>query len=356
MRDWMSRSNERKDGRPPEGRPSRKLFQYLENGKPRQMKAPYARRISGLIAALWLCCAQAQAQAQAQAVDMCAPSEATDPQPLHINGSKPFVYKTVNGTDLRLHVFRSAGNKAGARSPAALFFFGGGWLFGDIRRFQTQATHLALHGMVTVLVDYRVKCRHESTIMDSVADAKSAMRWVREHAEELGVDPARIAAVGSSAGGQLAAATALVTGFDDPADKKTDPRPNALILYNPGLDLASPSAITSITAMVGKESADHGRELSPIDHLDHRLPPTIIFQGTADKLVSPATAKNFCARAKALKSQCELVTYPGAPHGFAEVWLGLEDASLGVKTEIWQEDTSHRAEAFLTGLGWLPRR
>ena len=296
--------------------------------------------------------------ALASAEDLCAPSEATDPQPLHINGSKPFIYKTIGDADLRLHVFSSAAHKPGDRSPAVVFFYGGGWVFGDIRRYQTQATHLALRGLVTVLVDYRVKCRHgaTTTIMDEVADAKSAMRWVRGHANELGVDPSRIAAVGSSAGGQLAAATALLTDFDDPADPHIDPRPNALVLYNPGLDLASPAAIRVMTRVWGNAIADHLRDLSPMDHLDHGLPPTIIFQGTADKTVSPATDQDFCRRARALKAQCEVVLYPGAPHGFTEVWLGLDDPSNFPKTEFWAADTSRRTDAFLTKLGWLPAR
>jgi acetyl esterase len=315
------------------------------------MKAGHLRRIVGALVGLWLCCSHAPAWAQ----DLCAASEATDPQPLHINGSTPFVYKTIGGADLRLHVFSPAGRPPGAKSSAAVFFFGGGWIFGDIRRFQAQATHLALRGMVTVLVDYRVKCRHGSTILDEVSDAKSAMRWVRGHAGELGIDPSRIAAVGSSAGGQLAAAMALVPGFDDPGDSKIDAKPNALVLYNPALDLTSKAAVGTIAGFVGKEVAEGARAASPIDHLDHGLPPTIIFQGAADKLVAPATAERFCARARALKSQCELVSYPGAPHGFAEVWLGLEDASLASKTEAWQLDTSRRTDTFLTKLGWLPK-
>jgi acetyl esterase len=309
--------------------------------------------ISGAIAGLLLWCTPPTASAQ----DLCAPSEATDPQPQHINGSKTFTYKTIGDVNLRLYVFNSADHKPGYKAPAAVFFYGGGFLFGDIRRFQTQATHLALRGMVTVLVDYRVKCRHGSTIMDSVTDGKSAMRWVRGHADEFGIDPSRIAAVGSSAGGLMAAADALVSDFDDPNDDKTiDPRPNALILYNPATAMASPAVIHNLTTNWGQAVADHARDFSPMEHLDRGLPPTIIFAGTADKGISPATQNDFCRRARALKAQCEVVLYPGAPHGFTEIWLGLDDPANFPKTEYWAADTSRRTDAFLTKLGWLPAR
>ncbi|HET9160833.1 MAG TPA: alpha/beta hydrolase [Caulobacteraceae bacterium] len=311
------------------------------------------RWVIGAVAGAFLSGAPALASAQ----DLCAPSEATDPQPLHINGAKTFVYKTVGGADLRLYVFNSAAHKPSVRAPAVVFFFGGGFFFGDIRRYQTQATHLALRGLVTVLADYRVKCRHGSTIMDSVSDGKSAMRWVRGHADEFGIDPTRIAAVGSSSGALMAAADALVSDFDDPGDMKTDARPNALILYNPALAMTSPTVIRNLTNNWGKAVADRAPDFSPIDHLSRALPPTIIFQGTADKGVSPATVKDFCARARALKApQCEVVLYPGAPHGFSEIWLGLDDPANFPKTEYWAADTSRRTDAFLTKLGWLPRR
>ena len=66
------------------------------------------------------------------------------------------------------------------------------------------------------------------------ADAKSALRYVRAHATELGIDPQRIAAAGGSAGGHLAAFTALVDGLDDPQDDlAVSCKPNALVLFNP---------------------------------------------------------------------------------------------------------------------------
>ena len=316
------------------------------------MGCGFWRSVPVILAGMWLSGVPAHAAAE----DLCGPpSEATDPQPLHINGSKPFVYKTIGTTELRLHVFSSAAHKPGDGSPAVVFFFGGGWLFGDIRRFQTQATHLALRGLVTVLVDYRVKCRHGSTILDSIADGKSALRWVRGHANELGVDPARIAASGSSSGGTISAATALVTELNDPNDdQKIDPRPNALILYNPALTM-TPIVVNNLNTKFGKAVADQARDIFPVDHLDRGLPPTIIFAGTADKGISPATQNDFCRRARALKARCEVVLYPGAPHGFTEIWLGLEDPANFPRTEYWAADTSRRTDAFLTRLGWLPQ-
>ncbi len=76
-------------------------------------------------------------------------------------------------------------------------------------------------------------------------DTKSAMRWVRSHAAELGIDPERIAASGGSAGGHLAAFASMVEGIDDPADDlKVSPRGNALVLFNP--------VLTTVRTMAGE--------------------------------------------------------------------------------------------------------
>ena len=73
----------------------------------------------------------------------------------------------------------------------------------------------------------------------------------------------------------------------------------------------------------------------------------------------------FCRRAKALSATCDIVYYPGAPHGFTEVWIPLDDetwsalgknAALRANSERWAADTSRRTDAFLTQLGWLPKR
>lgn len=319
------------------------------------MKPTYIRLLRSALIGILLCAVGQPALAQEFMQQYCVPSEAADPQALHINGAKPFIYKTVDDVALRLHVFNSAARRPGEKAPAVIFYFGGGWIIGDIRRFQTQATHLALRGIVTILVDYRVKCRHGSSMMDSVADAKSAMRWVHEHAGDFGIDTKRIAAVGSSAGAHLALATALYPDAVTATKKQQmDSRPNALILYNPALDTSSPEVVQNIARYVGREDAERGRAFSPIEHLDKGLPPTIIFQGTADTSTPSKKAEIFCEQAKKRGAPCEVVLYPGAPHGFTEIWMGLEDPAVGVKAEYWAADTSRRTDAFLAALGWLP--
>ena len=120
------------------------------------------------------------------------------------------LYKTAGDVELRLHIFRPSGNAPQAKSPAIVFFFGGGFLKGDPSQFYGQSHHLAERGMVAISAEYRVKSIHGTDSTTCVRDAKSAMRWVRSHAEELGIDPDRIAAGGGSAGGFLAAATATI--------------------------------------------------------------------------------------------------------------------------------------------------
>ena len=119
--------------------------------------------------------------------------------------------------------------------PAAVFFYGGAWNRGTVTQFEQQAKYLASRGMVTFVADYRVKSRQKVAPDACVADAKSAVRWVRTHAERLGIDPERIAAGGGSAGGHIAAAAGMCDGLDDTAeaDSTISSKPNALLLFNP---------------------------------------------------------------------------------------------------------------------------
>src|SRR5262249_17995973 len=107
---------------------------------------------------------------------------------------KGFTYKKTKQTDLDMIVHFPPGWKATDKRPGIVFFFAGAWENGPIKASDPQAQSLASRGMVTARADYRVKSRHGVTPKECVEDARSAVRWFRQHAAELGVDPDRIVA------------------------------------------------------------------------------------------------------------------------------------------------------------------
>ncbi len=235
--------------------------------------------------------------------------------------------KTVGDVKLNIYIFEPAGHKPSDRTPAIIFFFGGGWTSGSPVQFQAHCQYLASRGMVAMAADYRVASRHRVTAKDCVADAKSAVRWVRANAQRLGIDPNRIAAGGGSAGGHLAACTGTIAEFDEPGEDRTvSSVPNALVLFNPAVVLA-----TEGITLTGKEAklADSDRvtrlaermgvepiKLSPYHHVKPGVPPTIIFHGTADPTVPFQTVELFTQAMTKVGNVCRLVPAEGRTHGF----------------------------------------
>lgn len=222
----------------------------------------------------------------------------------------PHLYKTVGDVKLLLYIFQPDRTRSKEPRPAAVFFFGGSWNGGSVTQFQEHASYLASRGMVGVLADYRVKSRHRTTPFECVKDGKSAVRFLRQHAAQLGIDPNRIAAGGGSAGGHVAAATATVPGLEeDDEDHSISARPNALLLFNPVFDNGPDGyGYDRVKARY--------REISPLHNLRKGVPPTVVFLGTRDRLVPVKTARAYKQKMAKLGSRCELFLYEGQPHGF----------------------------------------
>jgi len=217
------------------------------------------------------------------------------------------VYKTTPQGELRLHVFQCS---PGNHRAAIVFFFGGGWVNGNAQQFFHHCRHLAAQGMVAISAEYRVRNRHGTTPFECVADGKSAIRYVRAHATELGIDPDRIAAGGGSAGGHVAACTATIVAYDEPKeDSSVSSRPNALVLFNPVAD-------TTKLGYGANRFSDDPTVLSPAHHVTSGLPPTIIFHGTADTTVPFENVERFCREMRETGNECTLVPFAGKKHGF----------------------------------------
>jgi len=269
--------------------------------------------------------------------------------PKTLPGSRAEIYKTIGEVKLPIHIFDPQNHKAGDKRPAIVFFFGGGWNNGSPQQFEKQCAYLASRGMVAMTVEYRVKSRHGVKALSCFSDAKSSIRWVRQNAHRLGVDPNRVAAGGGSAGGHLAAALGTVSAFDEPTeDASISAVPDALVLFNPGLVLAQVEGyeVKDAEKLAGLESrmGVPPIQLSPYHNLDSDLPPTIIFHGTKDTTVPYDTVELFTEQANKKGNAVELVSYEGKGHGFFNFKKQGNPAFT---------DTLKKMDAFLVSLGYL---
>lgn len=279
----------------------------------------------------------------------CTYSYAQRSYPPDIKGAEVYTYKVVNDVNLKLWVFNPPKHEATHNIPAIIFFFGGGWNAGSPSQFVHHCEYLAARGIVAMVADYRVYSRNNVRVNKCVADAKSAIRWIREHATELGVDSTRIIAGGGSAGGHLAASTACLPYFDEPSENLSiSSKPNALVLFNPALvippiDVGTDEYLKNIQNLEARLGAKP-ESMSPYHHIKKGLPPTIIFHGTDDQTVPFKTVELFAEKMKEMGNECTLVAYQNEQHGFFNYGRKANGAFI---------DSVNRMDQFLVSLGYL---
>lgn len=245
------------------------------------------------------------------------------------------VYKTTPQGELKLHFALPTDWKPTDKRPAIVFFFGGGWKSGSYTQFVAQSDYFASRGMVAASADYRIESIHHTTPDKCVEDAKSAVRYLRQHAAELGIEPDKVIASGGSAGGHIAACTALVDAFDAESDDKSiSAKPNAMVLFNPALN------IDELAAQRGaaQEAKTKAEAITPNRFIKAGVPPAIMFFGSDDALIQGA--RGYLAKAKPLELKAELWVADGQAHGF-------------FNRAPWSHVTAHKADEFLTSLGYL---
>lgn len=223
------------------------------------------------------------------------PLEASNPE------NTEWVYKKVNGKELKMSVFLPDNySNSEKHFPCIVFFHGGSWRVGEQSWQFPDCEYWSKRGMIVVSVDYRLKKRDSVEVpLECVKDAKSAVRFLRKHEEELKVDTEKIVCAGSSAGGQLAAATAMIRApksNDDVYDLSISCIPNALVLYNPYFKCAD--------------------WLSPSHNVVEDLPPCIVFSGGEDPVVNKEKMLAFNKSLKAKENITELFIGKKGKHGF----------------------------------------
>lgn len=221
------------------------------------------------------------------------------------------IYKPIDDINLKMQVFEPEGLKATDKRPAIVFFFGGGWETGTPKQFYQQARAFADLGIVAFSADYRIKSRNQATPFECVKDAKSAVRWIREHAAELGVDPDRIIASGGSAGGHIAGCTGVIDGCEEDGDNlDISSIPNLMILYNPVLDT------TEKGSGAKRFPPEKQTDLSLCHQVKSGIVPTLLFHGTTDTTVPYENAERFDRLMNEAGNECILVPFEGTGHGF----------------------------------------
>ncbi|MFT5087323.1 MAG: acetyl esterase [Candidatus Latescibacterota bacterium] len=246
------------------------------------------------------------------------------------------VYKETEQGDLKLHIFNPVDFDPSDARPAIAFFFGGGWVNGNPEQFFPHSQYLASRGLVAISAEYRVEKKHGTSPQECVRDGKSAIRWIRAHASELGIDPQRLAAGGGSAGGHVAAAAATVEQFNEEGeDLSISCRPNALVLFNPVFD-------NGPDGWANDRVAAYWQDISPLHNISEHTPPSIVFLGTEDVLIPVATVGKFKELMEKAGGRCEAHFYEGQPHGF-----------FNFRNREYFDKTVIAADKFLASLGYV---
>jgi len=248
--------------------------------------------------------------------------------------TKTMTYKTGGSRQLQMHVHFPEDWQATDARPAIVFFFGGGWNGGSVDQFLAQADYFATRGLVAARADYRVKSRDGVTPDQCVEDARSAVRWLRQHADELGIDPGKLISSGGSAGGHLAACMMIKESVESQGDDVSiSTMPQAMVLFNPVLSFEH----ENIIARLG-DRQHLARKISPTAHLSRQSPPALILFGTEDRLKGFGDA--YWEKAAGLGVRADKFLAEGQGHGF-------------FNRSPWLERTLIAADKFLVSLGLL---
>jgi acetyl esterase/lipase len=246
---------------------------------------------------------------------------------------KPYIYKQSAGEPREMEIFFPPNHDpAKSRAPGLILFHGGNWVGGSLAQFRIACAYFASRGMVCATANYRMLAKAEAKKLPPgvsrkrvcVTDAKSAIRWFKQHASELGFDPERLVVGGASAGAHISALATLKPALNDPADPKdVDIRPVAYLWFNPAF---SPDDAND-------------PEIDIQRHLMADMPPTLVFFGDKDPWKKGWDA----VHAKMSSQGINIVEFqltPGQDHGF-------------FNKEPFQPMTLIAADRFLARLGLL---
>jgi acetyl esterase/lipase len=263
---------------------------------------------------------------------------ARDPLPGDVVAYTDLVYRRDGRRTERLDVYVPARVPPRGGWPAVLAIHGGGWRGGNKRGYGQMAAALVEHGYVVAALDYALSAPGAPSWPANLEDLRAAVRWLRRNAAVYNTDPNRIAVMGASAGGHLAAL--LATSPDDAsteAEPETSARVQAVIDFYGPTDLTalaetSRRAGPSLKLFLGgglRDVPDRYRAASPVGHVTPDTPPMLIIHGEDDLLVPIDQSRRLAAALDQAGVPHQLIVVPGARHGF-DFQAGRRDLRAGI--------------------------
>ncbi len=234
------------------------------------------------------------------------------------------VYKKISDTvEMHLNIYTPINHLTNPPTAAIIYFFGGAFLHGSPGQYEEHCKYFSDRGIVAISADYRVISRNKGNALNCIYDAKTAVRYVREHAKELNIDPNKIVVAGGSAGAMLA----LECAINDP--KWQDPGDNASVSCVPDLMILLNPVVNSMEHQFRIEkfkddekapaSESHAGEINPLTNIRSGMPPVIVFHGTADKISAYKFVEQYKNDYEKAGNEIELHTYKGQKHGFTGI-------------------------------------
>jgi acetyl esterase/lipase len=238
-----------------------------------------------------------------------------------------------------------------------VFVHGGAWVHGDPSQAAGNALHFARQGIASVSISYRLAPTHRFPA--ALDDVRRGLRWVRVHAEELGIDPGRIVLLGLSAGAHLAMLAHVARALpalepDLPAELRDvgEDVLGVMLHYGP-YDLARrkplPDGVDPVVEFLGERAADPEwvRLASPAHHAALASAPVLLVHGTADVVVSHRESVRLHAALEAAGKTSELLILEGAPHAFQIDWRGEANRRANAAMDAFLGRILQRPEDFL---------
>jgi triacylglycerol lipase len=200
--------------------------------------------------------------------------------------------------------------------PAVLVVHGGAWSSGSKWQLGKYARDLAARGIVTFAINYRLSPKYQFPAQ--LEDCQAALKWIRQHADDYKVDPARIGAIGYSAGGHLVALMGVKGKPGDPNHPETDTRLTVVCAGGAPCEFRDvPPNNQGLAFWLGgspKQVPEQYQNASPLAFVTKTAPPMFFYNGTSDLLVKYQQAKSMSSALKAVGVETQFVPLDGMGH------------------------------------------